>query len=153
MTDDRKQDRLAALIAAYGADAGKWPEAERNALTGAEPQDPALHTALEEARALDALLELGRDERPMPSALRERILAGLPRPVAAAAKRGARWAWMGASWARAGGVAAALMVGMVGGYAGAAAAFQPAGPEQTLLGVALSDTADPFADLLVEDGA
>jgi hypothetical protein len=143
---------LVALIDAYGADERRWPQAERGALTEAGARDPDVAAALTRARELDAMLEHGREAHALPPALRERLLVGAPAPRARTVRAKGRRTWLGAPWVRASGLAATLLVGVMGGYAAAATAFQPAGPEQTLLGIALSDTGDPFAALL-EDGA
>lgn len=57
-------ERLEAIIAAYGSVPEKWPEAERSEATALLDDTRARDTLLEAAR-LDALLE--RAERPIPS--------------------------------------------------------------------------------------
>ena len=49
------EDRALEIIAAYGADAMRWPDAERAPLLALAAQ-PGIAAALAEARALDALL-------------------------------------------------------------------------------------------------
>ncbi len=66
-------ERLKQLIAAYGADARRWPEAEREAGRALSETD-AMSADLSEARDLDHLLWAS----PQPTvsmALRERVLA------------------------------------------------------------------------------
>ena len=49
-------ERLTELIAAYGADPARWPEAERDAALALIEESAIARGALAEARALDALL-------------------------------------------------------------------------------------------------
>lgn len=108
-------ERFLALVAAYGADARRWPEAERaaaQALAAARPEVVA--HALAEADAADALLHASRVAHPS-TVLRDRVLAsaadaGLIR----ARHQGRRWLdrlalALGAGWA------AATCAGIVAG--------------------------------------
>ena len=64
------RDRLQAVLAAYGAQPARWPEADRE--LAASLPDPALATALEDARTLDSAL--ARASRPVaPAGAAERI--------------------------------------------------------------------------------
>lgn len=69
-------ERLQALIAAYGADPQRWPQAER-AAAQALASDPHASAVLREARALDAALDALPPVAP-DVALRRSILDALP---------------------------------------------------------------------------
>ncbi|MEL7541710.1 MAG: hypothetical protein AAGJ51_12475 [Pseudomonadota bacterium] len=124
MTDVKiSTERVLELIAAYGAEPGAWPDEERTAATQLLAASPDLFAApLEEARALDALLQT--ELVPDPGAqLSEAILAA--GPSAKGASRGvfggltAMIFPQGTRWP-AGAALASLMMGLVGGYAYAA---------------------------------
>ena len=72
--------RFEAIVEAYGADAKRWPEAERAAalVYAARPEAQAI---LAEARALDAMLDETADASPASLGLRRRALAGAPKPA------------------------------------------------------------------------
>jgi hypothetical protein len=99
--------RLAALIAAYGAEPARWPAAERAAAEAAL-QESAPAQALQVAeRALDAAL----DAWPAPKVtlqLRERSLKGAPRE--GVVRLGWRRLWLTGA-----GLAAACGVGLIAG--------------------------------------
>ncbi len=68
-------ERFLALVAAYGADSRRWPEAERaaaRALAAARPEVVA--QALVEADAADVLLHASRVAHPS-TVLRDRVMA------------------------------------------------------------------------------
>jgi hypothetical protein len=72
--EDVTRDRLAVVLAAYGADPSRWPEADRKLASWLPAGDPAVSAALEEARATDAAL--ARASRPAPPAgAVERLIA------------------------------------------------------------------------------
>lgn len=106
-------ERFLALVAAYGADARRWPEAERAAARAFAAAEPAVAgPALAEADAADALLQASPAIHPS-MALRDRVIA------AAATGRRAGKVWIdrlllvfGAGWAAAAcaGVAAGVML-------------------------------------------
>ncbi|MGR3906440.1 hypothetical protein Q3A80_05295 [Burkholderia sp. SR8] len=105
-------ERFRTIVAAYGADARRWPQAERAAAEAwaqAHPRD-ALE-ALDEAAELDGWLMHDTVAPPAP-ALVERIVATAPAP-APRRTRGRRtvW-WSGAAFAG---------VGLAGALAGAVA--------------------------------
>lgn len=113
-------ERVFELIETYGAEPGAWPEDERDAgvaLLASEPETFA--TALDEARALDALLMSEALPEPSP-ALADAILAAAP--VAPPERKGVLSSLgamifpQGARWP-AGAALASLMMGLVGGYA------------------------------------
>ncbi|RZF26950.1 hypothetical protein EVC45_25190 [Paraburkholderia sp. UYCP14C] len=100
-------ERFHQIVAAYGADARRWPEREREAAqTWARAHRAEADAALSDAAGLDAWL--GADQLEPPSLeLQRRIIDGAPsrRPAA-------RWRlwWSGAAVAG---------VGLLGGVAGA----------------------------------
>jgi hypothetical protein len=67
-----ERDRLQAVLAAYGADPARWPDADRE--LAASLPDPALAAALEDARTLDSALS--RASQPVaPAGAAERLIA------------------------------------------------------------------------------
>ena len=108
-------ERFLALVAAYGADARRWPEAERaatRAFAAARPE--AVADALAEADAADVLLHASRVAHPS-TVLRDRVVAsaadaGLIR----ARHEGRRWLDR-LALALAAGWAAATCAGIVAG--------------------------------------
>lgn len=110
-------ERFFALVAAYGADARRWPEAERAAAQAFAVAEPALaRSALAEADATDALMFVSK--APAPSmALRDRVIAGAADAGLKARRTGRLWldrlTWaFGAGWVAAAcaGVAAGFML-------------------------------------------
>ena len=101
-------ERLKALAEAYGADLCRWPASERPFAESLVATDPAARAALEEAAALDVLLDAS--PRPTPSAaLAARILAAAPKAREARAHLGRIFWFLGAGWA------AAACAGVVAG--------------------------------------
>jgi anti-sigma factor RsiW len=100
-----KAERLHELADAYGADLRRWPASERAFAESLIAADPSLKAVLDQAAALDALLDAA--PRPVPSAaLTARILAAAPRAKNRLGK--ANW-FLGAGWA------AAACAGVVAG--------------------------------------
>lgn len=110
-------ERFLALIAAYGADARRWPEKERDEARAFAAANPAaVSVALTEADAVDALLHLSRPAQPS-MALRDRVIASAAGAGLRARREGRRWLdrlviILGAGWAAAAcaGVAAGVML-------------------------------------------
>lgn len=110
-------ERFLALIAAWGADARRWPERERaaaEAFAAARPE--TARAALTEADAVDALLHLSRTAPPS-MALRNRVIASAAGAGLKARREGRRWLdrltlAFGAGWtvAACAGVAAGVMM-------------------------------------------
>ncbi|MDP3803159.1 hypothetical protein [Brevundimonas sp.] len=110
-------ERFLALVAAWGADARRWPEAERaaaQAFAAASPE--AARAALAEADATDALLQLSRASHPS-AALRDRVIASAAGAGLKARREGRRWLdrltlALGAGWVAAAcaGIAAGVMM-------------------------------------------
>lgn len=107
-------ERFLALVAAYGADARRWPEAERAAAQAfLAARADAVGPALAEADAADALLHASRVAHPS-MALRDRVIASAAEAGLKARRQGGRWLdrlaiTMGAGWA------AAACAGIVAG--------------------------------------
>ena len=100
-----KAERLHELADAYGADLRRWPASERAFAESLIAADPSLKAVLDQAAALDALLDAA--PKPVPSsALIARILAAAPRAKSRLGK--AIW-YLGAGWA------AAACAGVVAG--------------------------------------
>lgn len=84
-------ERFLALVEAYGADARRWPEAERaaaKAFAAARPE--VAQAALAAADDLDALLHASRALQPS-MALRDRVLASAADAGLKARREGGRW--------------------------------------------------------------
>ncbi|WP_224761057.1 hypothetical protein [Brevundimonas aurantiaca] len=62
-----KAQRLHALAEAYGADLRRWPASERAFAESLIAADPSLKAVLDEAAALDALLDAAPAPAPRPS--------------------------------------------------------------------------------------
>lgn len=102
MTASDAQDRLARLVAAYGADPARWPEQDRGL---AALLDPAMAG---EARALDALLAQTPPPAPPSAALIGQIMDGAP----AASEPWWRMVWpQTPKWAPAAALSVALLAG------------------------------------------
>lgn len=100
-----KAERLHELADAYGADLRRWPASERAFAESLIAADPSLKAVLDQAAALDALLDAAPE--PVPSAaLTARILSAAPRAKSSLGK--AIW-YLGAGWA------AAACAGVVAG--------------------------------------
>jgi hypothetical protein len=99
-------ERFLALVAAYGADARRWPEAERAAAQAFASSNPAaVGPALDDADAADALLHASRVVHPS-MALRDRVIASAAEAGLKARREGRRWLdrlalALGAGWAAA----------------------------------------------------
>lgn len=112
-----KAERFNALIAAYGADARRWPEGERaaaQAYLAAEPE--TARAVLAEADSLDALLHAAPTPR-VSMALRDRVIASAAEAGLKARRHGRVWLdrlalALGAGWAVAAcaGVAAGVIM-------------------------------------------
>lgn len=110
-------ERFDALVAAWGADARRWPEAERAAAEAFAASRPeAAGPALAEADAVDALLHASRSAQPS-AALRDRVIAAAAGAGLTAKRQGRRWLdrmalALGAGWAAAAcaGVAAGVIM-------------------------------------------
>jgi len=108
------QGRLLEIIAAYGADPRRWPEAERSEAEALLARSEPARAALAEARALDGLLDGLPALAPeiAASTLAARAIAAGQRPLARPARGG--WLWLAPSAA---GLAAAALAGFFIGWA------------------------------------
>ncbi len=102
-------ERFKALIEAYGADAKRWPEAEREAAQAFAESSAEAHRLLAGARAIDRFLD-GADTAAATRALEDRIMAGFPARGGSA--RGSSGRWIPAA-----AIAASLALGLVTGAA------------------------------------
>jgi hypothetical protein len=94
-------DRAAEIIAAYGGDAARWPDAERATALAVVAGDPALTAALAAARQLDG---------DMADWARRPVRGGDPLAAAAVAMRRPR---IFMRWAAGGSIAASLAAAIV----------------------------------------
>ncbi len=100
--------RFEHLLEAFGADFRRWPAQERAAAAAFKLQYGRDYSAaIEQARALDALLDAGGGVDLPSEALAARILAGALRPREIGADRRALWA-----------LAACAVFGVLLGYGG-----------------------------------
>jgi hypothetical protein len=110
-------ERFLALVAAYGADARRWPEAERTAaLAFADARPDVARAALADADGIDALLHASRTPA-VSTSLRDRVIVSAAQAGLKARRQGRRWLdrlalALGAGWAVAAcaGVAAGVMM-------------------------------------------
>lgn len=126
MTDRMTEDRFEALVAAYGADPMRWPDAERPAAQRLAATDsPRVSAALAEAEALDGMLAQATVPEMSDSALA--AMTRRARPTLTQRLRGLI-DWQGPIWQPAGALTAALVLGIA-------------------LGISDPDTAATLADI------
>ncbi|HVY83809.1 MAG TPA: hypothetical protein VG943_01645 [Caulobacterales bacterium] len=115
--------RFEAIVAAYGADAARWPEAERAAAQAFAQTSSEAQAILAEAHALDALLAADADEAPVSVTLTRRLMRTIPSPSPQRV------------WGVAAALAACAVLGVVVGY------NSPQGddPAMTALGAAFGE--------------
>ncbi len=80
MHTNMKLERLAEIVAAYGAAPHRWPAAERQAAEALVLHSAQAAVMVKRARVLDAALDASPDA-PVPAALVSRIMAARPRPI------------------------------------------------------------------------
>lgn len=120
-------ERFEELAAAWGGVIARWPAAEQDAafaFLAAEPE--TADGILAEARALDAALD-GHAVPAVPAALRDRVIAAAPKPVAGRSM----WRWLAGAGVGAG-LAAATAAGVVAGVQLAASQAPPSEDERLL---------------------
>ena len=100
-------ERLQALAEAYGGDLRRWPADQRAFAESLVAADPAARVLLDEAAALDALLDALPSVAPSAD-LTARVLRAAPGARAKSRPRRAVW-FLGAGWA------AAACAGVVAG--------------------------------------
>ena len=100
-------ERLQALAEAYGGDLRRWPADQRAFAESPVAADPAARVLLDEAAALDALLDASPSVAPSAD-LTARVLRAAPGARAKSRPRRAVW-FLGAGWA------AAACAGVVAG--------------------------------------
>lgn len=100
-------ERLQALAEAYGGDLRRWPADQRAFAESLVAADPAARVLLDEAAALDALLDASPSVAPSAD-LTARVLMAAPGARAKSRPRRAVW-FLGAGWA------AAACAGVVAG--------------------------------------
>ncbi|WP_394694201.1 hypothetical protein [Hyphobacterium sp.] len=121
-----------SLAESWGGDIARWPEAVRPAAAALLEAEPSAAACLREAAQLDAILA---EEMPVPASdlLERRIMRAFPKPA------------FDADWRRpAVAAAAALVIGLMGGFAGGT--LVPAQQDDTIS----LEYADAF-DGLMED--
>ena len=110
-------DRLKELIAAYGADHRRWPEAERASPLALLRRLPALRVEIDRMAALDAASTAGRARRRRidAAALAARISA-TPQRRPTSSARSSRFRWPDFAWPNAAGLAAVAVAGFLVGW-------------------------------------
>ena len=103
--------RFEAIVAAYGADPERWPQAER-AEADAFAAKPEAASTLAQARALDALLDASDEPSPLNLTFVRRALAARPKPLSQL------------PWRPAAALAASALIGLALGYGGARQAVE-----------------------------
>lgn len=135
------QERFEALVAAYGADPDRWPEAERTeALAFMDRDRTAAERLLFEARMIDAVLAAAPGQSPNPAFI-DRVLASAPRPAPERAGAFAGWreALFGRRvWLAGAGLAATCVLGALVGAAAMSTAAADLGVDE-VLGATLAD--------------
>ena len=119
-TEAARRARLQAVLDAYGADPERWPERDRAELADLLAQDTGISQAVDDARALDRLLDQASAPR-----VRDGAAAGIlavlnedgeaavvPFETARRADRGAAAMRRRLAWPAAGLMAASLLVGV-----------------------------------------
>lgn len=109
------RERFAALLDAYGADFRRWPAETRAGAAVYAAQDADAAALIAEARSLDLLLDVAREQPPPSADLAQRVLAVAPRVQRSAFDRRAVLA-----------LAACAVFGVVIGYGGGLLAPAPA---------------------------
>lgn len=104
-------ERLRAIVEAYGADAARWPEAEREGALALLASSPEATQYRDRARALDAMLDRATAYEPAPGLL-TRVLA---RPARRRASLFEELWPFGPIWRPAFGMAAAMVLGIAVG--------------------------------------
>ncbi len=109
-------DRLKELIAAYGADHRRWPEAEQATARALLERMPELRAEFDRMAALDAALDRWTSPAPRIDAasLAARISATPQRRPAPA--KAWRFRWPDFAWPNAAGLAAAAIAGFLVGW-------------------------------------
>lgn len=135
------QERFEALVAAYGADPDRWPEAERaGALAFMERDRAAAERLLFEARMIDAVLAHAPSQAPEPAWV-ERLVAAAPRPARRRSASFSGWRealFGGRVWLAGAGLAASCVLGALVGAAAMSTAAADLGAED-VLGAVLAD--------------
>ena len=144
MSADEAMDeaRFEGLLAAYGADARRWPDAERAQALRLLAMSPAAHARRAEAMRLDAALHAWR-LGPPPADLQARIAAAAPL---------ARLFRPRVLWASAAGLAAACLLGVMLG-AGVGPTLTAAQPAADSAVTAALDGASEYTPSLDAEGA
>lgn len=109
-------ERFKALLEAYGANPGRWPEVERVAALLFVEQSAEARNLLAEAAAFDRVLDAA-ETQPATRALEERILAAFPEREAALRTGVAPVIFGGLRWLQAGALAFSLLLGLAVGAA------------------------------------
>lgn len=113
--DDEHRERLHELIAAYGAEVGRWPTEARALLGGDALEDAVDPASVADAQRLDALLRWAQPPAPDVAATARLTAAVVGAPCEPVAPR--RRPSLMASLLPAGAVALAVMLGVIVGQA------------------------------------
>ena len=132
------RERFIEMLEAYGADPARWPDAERDdAQAWAAEHPDAVETALLVEAKLDALL--GPAEAVPSDLLQRRLLQRAPRPA------------VSFDWHMPVAAAAALVIGVMAGFAGGAVVSDPITETEAIYADAFGGLGEDWVDWLGEE--
>ena len=147
MLSEISEDRLLALIAAYGADPLHWPESERMAAQQRAATDtPAIRQALAQARILDQMLASAAVPALSESAITALRIQARPGLMI---RIRALFDWWGPVWQPTGALAAALLLGVMLGLANPDTSAALADVTGQYIATEATDTSSPFDAFLL----
>jgi hypothetical protein len=118
MPDEMNKERLKAIVEAYGAEARRWPEAEREAASAFVDAFPEIAAPLlQETRALDAALDADAAPTHVNDVLAARIAGSFKRQRAAP------------DWKPFAALAACALFGLIAGFGAGHSALQAQAPQ------------------------
>ena len=112
-------DRLQTIVEAYGADPGRWPEAERGSAEAFVAESAAARSLVARARRLDSVLAMAPAEVPDAALARLTAATAFPPPRQARSRAAGGWltAVASAFWPRATVLASMAALGIIVGLA------------------------------------
>jgi len=123
-------ERFKELIATYGSDPRRWPEAERDDALDLLARTVSLQQEIGPATALDAALDAWANPAPLSldaASLAARVSATPQRRPEI--RRPRRFRWPAIAWPNAAGLAAAALAGFLVGWSGLDTSLLPASAE------------------------
>ncbi|MGE0045012.1 MAG: hypothetical protein AB7J28_13150 [Hyphomonadaceae bacterium] len=136
------RERFEAIVAAYGADARRWPQTERASALAFSQSDGAAAQLLGEARALDAAMDADAGDAGPSDLLVARIMRAAPKPARSIIRP---------QWRPAAALAACAVFGLAVGFGGGAL-VAPAQDESDAIIAAAFTSPSPELDWYGEEG-